>query len=735
MEPVSVDLSVVAPCLDEEANVGALTERVLGATAAAGIRSEVVLVDDGSADRTWAAIAELQERFGHAVVGIRHATNSGIPAGWRTGVNAARGRYVCLIDADLQNPPEEVVTLYERLMESRADLAQGTRSSIARERDSRFVFSRGLNLLLNATFRQRAKDSKSGFVLGPRSVVADVIGHRRKYRYFQTFLGVAARAKGYRVLEVETLFESRRAGTSFLAHSAWETSARALADFPQAIAEYGLTRHPHRASIGPVSASRPSAPHPYRGARRLLFETYFSTLPLHTWKITRRTRDLYLQLKQSERASRSELDGLQAQKLTRLLQHAYSHVRYYREVMDAAGIHPADIPSPADLGRMPLLTKDTVRKRLHFDLFADDHRKRDMLRVRTSGSTGEPFVTYADRYQLEMRFATTLRALEWTGWRMGDRQARLWHQTIGMNRTQQMRERIDAALLRRRFVPAFEISPETLESYLQELREWDPVLVDGYAESLNFLATYVKQGGDPGFRPRAMMSSAQMLPEHTRAVIEDAFGTRVFDKYGSREFSGIAYECEAARDHHVMDESYIVEILVDGRPAEPGETGEVVVTDLNNYSVPLIRYRIGDLAVAVDNGAPCPCGRNLSRIGSIDGRTQAIVVCADGTWLPGTFFAHLMKDYEHLIRFYQVYQREPGAFTLRVVPNVQYNEAGMAELTATLSTFTGADTRIDVELVDEIPLGSTGKRSPVISDVELDFQTIAGERNRIAPGR
>ena len=110
-----------------------------------------------------------------------------------------------------------------------------------------------------------------------------------------------------------------------------------------------------------------------------------------------------------------------------------------------------------------------------------------------------------------------------------------------------------------------------------------------------------------------------------------------------------------------MDESYIVELLVDDRPAKPGEIGEVVITDLNNFSVPLIRYRIGDLAMAVDETQSCPCGRYLSRIGRIEGRTHAIVYCANGTWLPGSFFLHFFKDYEHAIRFFQIQQEEKGS--------------------------------------------------------------------------
>lgn len=718
------DVSVIVPCLDEEANLRLLAERLFAATDAAGLTCEIVFVDDGSTDSTWDVIEELAA--GGRCVGVRHETNRGIPAAWQSGLDAAHGRYACFLDADLQHPPEEVVTLYRRLRESRADICQGTRSSIERIRDSRLIFSRVLNVLLNVAFRTRAVDSKSGFVLAPRRVLQDVIAHERSYRFFQTFISVAAKAKGYTVLEVETLFVSRNAGSSFLSGKTALVSLAALLDFFPALLEFGrVRRHPHGASIAPRTAPLPRAPHPYRGWRRLLFEAYFATMPLHKWLIRRRARSLYLELKQTERLSRAELDELQLTKLQRLLQHAYVHVPHYRDAMDAAGVHPEEIRSLDDLHRMPLLDKATIRSSLYFGLFSDVHRKREMHRISTSGSTGEPFVTYADRYQLEMRFASTLRALEWTGWRFGDRQARLWHQTIGMSRLQILRERIDKWFMRRMFVPAFEFSQETLERYMRRLARRKPVLLDGYAESLDFLASYVRDGRDPGFRPRAIMSSAQSLPDGSRATIEATFGARVFDKYGSREFSGIAYQCEAGPDHHVMDESYIVELLVDGRPARPGEIGEVVITDLNNFSVPLIRYRIGDLAVAADNDTPCACGRHLSRIGRIEGRTQAIVYCADGKWLPGAFFSHLIKDYEYAVRFFQIHQSRKGAFTLRIVKNRQFTDEALQELLAELRRYAGSETEIGVEFVDEIPLVRTGKRTAVISDVATDFQAVS----------
>jgi phenylacetate-CoA ligase len=315
--------------------------------------------------------------------------------------------------------------------------------------------------------------------------------------------------------------------------------------------------------------------------------------------------------------------------------------------------------------------------------------------------------------------------MEWTGWRFGDRQARLWHQTLGMTRLQVIRERIDAWFMRRLFIPAFEIDAENIEQFIDAIRKHRPVLVDGYAESLNFLATYVRYGGHPGFTPKAILSSAQALPDNVRQVIETGFETKVYDKYGAREFSGIAYQCGHSPDHHVVDESYIVELVVDDRPARPGEIGEVVITDLTNFSVPLIRYRIGDLAVAIDDSEPCPCDRHLSRIGRIEGRTQAIVHCANGSWLPGTMFMHFFKDYEHAVRFFQIRQQRRGEFVLMIVKNRRFTQVEFDDMMKALRRFVGDDTKIDVEFCETIPLLKTGKRSPVVSTVREDFQSLS----------
>ena len=238
-----VELSVIVPCYNEAANVPALVERVgavLRDMVAPG-RAEIVLVDDGSRDGTFEAIerARAQHDF---VVGARHPRNRGLAAAWRTGLETSRGVDVCILDADLQYRPEELPRLFAARARSGADVAQGWRSQQGRKRDARYVVSRGLSGVLNTVFAMRLRDNKSGFVLCRREVLADLLDYRGRYTYWQILLLVAAHTKGYRICEVETPFDDRNAGQSFLPAVPVLAIARACADVGRAVVEYRLAR-------------------------------------------------------------------------------------------------------------------------------------------------------------------------------------------------------------------------------------------------------------------------------------------------------------------------------------------------------------------------------------------------------------------------------------------------------------------------------------------------------------
>jgi phenylacetate-CoA ligase len=719
------EISVIVPCFNESENIPALISRIFTMFDRAPLSGEIILIDDGSTDKTASVIREKMNEFPGRVRGEFHKVNRGIEAAWQTGVWNARGKIMCLIDADLQYLPEDIIRLVREYRRTGADMVQGWRSSIGRDSGPRYYLSVVLNWLLNFLFGMKARDNKSGFVVTRKEVLLSIFNHRFKYYYFQSFITAAAHARGYTIREIETLFNKRRVGKSFLSDIPLLVIARTFVDLAKAFVEYRFAVQDELFLERFLKNHKTIDSTPeYSLLRRVYFKIYILLMPLHHWLIGASAAKYFWALRKTQWLSISDIKKLQLERLRANLDHAYRHVAYYRNLFDNVGFNPEELRSLDDLSKIPLLDKKTIKEHLYFDMLSDNHDKKNILQISTSGSTGEPFVCFADRYQLEIRWASTLRCQEWTGYKFGDKCLRLWHQTIGMKKSQILRERLDALFSRRKFIPTYEMSRNNLSKIIDLFEVYKPVLVDGYAEAFNLLARYLKYHPEHRVSIKGMMSSAQTLPQHSRDIIEEGFNTKVYDKYGAREFSGIAYECEKHLGHHVMAESYIVEILKDGKPALPGEIGEVVITDLNNYCMPFIRYRIGDLAVAVEE--KCSCGRGLPLIGKIQGRTQSIIIGTKEQYVPGALFPHLLKDYEYMIQQFQVEQRKLGEVILRIVKGEQHSEETMSEINSILQQYLGPGMNINVQYVDKIPLGRTGKVQMSISHLDIDFQKVSG---------
>lgn len=716
-------LSVIIPCFNEEKNIPELVERLANVFILKKINGEVILINDGSTDNTQESIEK--SAYKNKFVKFKHLeNNSGMETGWKTGLELSSGEYVCLIDADLQYLPEDVWRLYKAILYSHTDIVQGYRSSIGRLKDSRYILSKGLNFLLNFLFGMQLKDNKSGFILTRREVLEDILCHHFKYFYFQSFIMVAAKTKNYSIKEIETLFESRLLGKSFMPKFPVKVIGKVIIDIIKALFEYRIFDKREMQIEKYLIEKKNRHEKVLAGWRKFLFNIYFFTMPIHHWMISRNAAVYYQQLNSSQWLTAADVKKLQEEKLRKLINQVYYHVGYYREIFDKLNLKPSDINTVEDLRKLPLLNKNDVRENLYFDLMSDNHNKENILKISTSGSTGEPFMFFVDKVQLEYRWAATLRSMEWTGYRFGDKQMRLWHQTLGMSFFQILRERIDALFNRRIFISAYEMTDENIGKFIDKLKRYKPVLIDGYAESFNFIAYYIKKKQIKGVHPKAIISSAQILPEQSRKIIEKEFNCKVFDKYGSREFSGIAYECNEHKGHHVVCENYIVEIIKDGQPAKTGEMGEVIITDLNNYCMPFIRYRVGDIATALDNSELCKCGRGLFRIGKIEGRVQAIIIGTNGNYMPGTFFAHLFKDYDYIIRQYQVAQEQLGSIELKIIKAARFDEKIFEGVLKQLRSFLGTDIKINIHFVDKIAMVRTGKHQGSISKLDLDFQQL-----------
>lgn len=421
-------------------------------------------------------------------------------------------------------------------------------------------------------------------------------------------------------------------------------------------------------------------------------------------------------LERRERLPREELAAHRNRRIRETLAAAYEHVPYYREVMDRAKLRPEDVRGPAELAALPFLTKGIIRAEGNRMVTADPARKG--YRSSTGGSTGEPLYFYNDASAGPTRRANTIRAYRWAGVDIGDRQALLW----GFSLNRSAKDRIAAAV--RQYLgnvlplSTFDLSEEGMRRHDARLRRFRPAYMVAYPSAAALLAEYYEQSGPPAFDLRAIVTSGERLWPQQREVIERAFRCRVFDRYGSREFSNVAAECERHEGLHLFTDLFHVEIVrEDGAECGEGETGEIVITDYANLYMPFIRYRTGDLAVKTER--PCPCGRTSPLVERIEGRTFDAIATPSGKMVGGFFWTWLSRAVPGIRRF-RIEQDTPAAIVFRVVPGRGWEAAHEETLRAKIAETCGSDLAVSFEIVEDIPLTRAGKSRFIISRVRRD---------------
>jgi len=279
---------------------------------------------------------------------------------------------------------------------------------------------------------------------------------------------------------------------------------------------------------------------------------------------------------------------------------------------------------------------------------------------------------------------------------------------------------VDRMMRRERYVDCVAQDEGTLARTVETIRRFKPGVIIGYSQAGGNLARYINHTQARDWDTIPFICTAEQLFPHDRVEIEKAFGPSVYDSYGGRETMLLAMECEAHDGLHMSVENILLEVLVTGedgkkRPAVPGETGEVVVTDLHNFGAPLIRYANGDLAKLMP-GEQCKCGRSLPRLKSVEGRKADTLIDGFGGQVHGMLFPVLMLPLARAVRQYQAVQHKDRSITLRIVPSPNFDDGSRRFIMESLRrTIRGVP--IALHLVDEIPVSPSGKRRPVI--VEL----------------
>jgi phenylacetate-CoA ligase len=408
--------------------------------------------------------------------------------------------------------------------------------------------------------------------------------------------------------------------------------------------------------------------------------------------------------------------------LRRLLRHADATVSYYRALFASVGVRPEDITTEDDFRALPVLTKSDIR-RCGKELMSEAYRGAELRLKQTSGSTGVPLEVWQDARCWDWKRACTLRSDEWSGWQRGQRVAKLWGVPSGdrFNPKKALR----AALYERTlYLNTLKIGPADMDRYAAKLRRLRPELLHGHAHSVFLLADHLHRTGQTAYRPCGIITTAMVLHDWQRRRIEQVFGCPVTNRYGCEEVSLIACECSEHRGMHVNADGILLEIVAGDRPARPGEEGAVVVTDLSNFAMPLIRYQIGDVAVASDR--TCPCGRGLPLLESVVGREADYVVTPVGDLVSGISLTdHFASNVPGLAQL-QIVQEEVSKFLFRMVRDHDFTAASEQRVAELVMHFFGPNVKYRCEFVDRIPQEPSGKYRFCISHVHAPQSAPGG---------
>ena len=437
--------------------------------------------------------------------------------------------------------------------------------------------------------------------------------------------------------------------------------------------------------------------------------------PLHERLMKRPTFPYLEELERSQWLSRSGMKKLQAEKLANLLKSAYENCSWHQERMLTAGIDPEGPVSLEDLRRLPTMDKQDAIA--HGENMVWHGVPGGAHKYNTGGSSGQPLIFYYGRRRQASDAAGRMRARRWWGVEPGDREVYLWGAPMELDKTDRVKTLRDR-LINQLVLNAFEMSPAGMDEYVQAIQAFQPHCIYGYASSLALLAAHVLERKTELRLPKlkVVCTTGEPLFDYQRELIGAVFGSPVANEFGSRDIGFTAHETPAGQ-MLLMSESIILEVLDEqGRPVSPGETGEAVMTALESFAQPFIRYRTGDMVRVTD--ASCLAGRGLDVIAEVLGRSTDFVVRADGTIMHALAVIYVLRAVMGVGEF-KIVQHTLHEFEVLVVPNASWQESGRVEIETGLHKRLGDDVHIELRLVESIPAEASGKHRYVVSRVPL----------------
>jgi phenylacetate-CoA ligase len=429
------------------------------------------------------------------------------------------------------------------------------------------------------------------------------------------------------------------------------------------------------------------------------------------WKYIKHSNVLscYKALKNHQCNTLEENKKIQQKKLYKIIEYASENIPYYKKIIQEYNIQFSEDTIFDDIKKYPILTKDIIRNR--FDKlykFRDDTYYRNS----SGGSTGEPVRFYQDSDYFAWNIATKILFDEWAGRKIGEPMVKLWGSIQDILRGGQgfkgyLRQQLSGVTT----LGSTKMTEKDMYEYVQRINHIKPRLILAYANCIGELARFIQKYHLSIYSPGAIMTSACVLFPEIKKNIEDVFQTTLFNRYGSREVGDIACNCEKSIGLHLISDIHYLEIVDDeGRELKAGKSGNIIITLLTNYTMPLIRYKIGDRGVLSEKNSLCRHG--LPFLEKIEGRIVGHFKNKFGDIISGGFFFTILLSCKNIKQF-QIIQEAIDYISINLVlidkTKLKNMKKDFKEINRKIKLVMGNGTKIKYNIVDEIKPSSFGK--------------------------
>jgi len=381
--------------------------------------------------------------------------------------------------------------------------------------------------------------------------------------------------------------------------------------------------------------------------------------------------------------------------------------------MDERGLNPNNIQTIEDLKKLPILTKEVFKANFPDKLRAKNWQDYKVLHRSSSGSTGKPIQYLMTREGYSFNKACNLRGWYWLGFRLGDKLIKI-SQNERKTLEKKIQDKLDNTLLF-----SAEYSRESLSSFIGAFNKFKPEYLRSYPDPLQFIALILKEKDLRLKGLKAINTTGNILFPEVRSLVEDRFGVKIFDSY-SCEGGPNFFECHTHEGYHASMEYGISEILNDElQEVEKGKLGRLYTTDLWNYASPFIRYDSADIVRKSDK--PCSCGRKLQSISQVIGRDNDVIISPSGKFLIAQTFTTYFKYIPEVLQF-QIYQKSTTELEIRLKADTgKLNQDLRNKIVKYWAEYLSNTMKIDLIVMDEIPLAASGKRRFLMRNKEIPF--------------